>query len=145
MLGNEPLIIEQYVTTGEVKIVFSPVLAHAEPSDDAHMAAECAYDQGKFWEFKHTLFANQGRFWRDGVRAVAKELAREEGMDGAAFDECLDSNRHLATIKAQDEIRLARGIFGQPVFDINGFVTFGNQPYNNFRVAIDVALAEAGQ
>ncbi|NJM41142.1 MAG: thioredoxin domain-containing protein [Anaerolineae bacterium] len=48
MLTTEPEIIERYVRTGQLKLVFRDVLNHGERSERASEAAACAGRQGKF-------------------------------------------------------------------------------------------------
>jgi 2-hydroxychromene-2-carboxylate isomerase len=44
-------------------------------------------------------------------------------------------------VTALDEMRLQRGIFGQPTFDVDGQVFAGLQRYEVFQAAIDAALS----
>ncbi len=142
MLGAEQQIKETYVSTGQVKLVFAPVLNHQDRSLQTHQGAECAAEQGQFWEFHDALFENQGRLWSGDVRVAVKQLAAEHGLDAAAFNACLDEQRHLELVQAQDQIRLNAGIRGQPVFDINGQFLAGAQPFSVFQQAIETALTE---
>ena len=142
MLSAEPQIVENYVKPGLVKLVFAPVLNHADRSDQTHQAAECAADQGRFWEMHHLLFANQDTFWWGDIRATVKQLAAENGFDAAAFNACIDGQQTLERIRAQDQIRRERGIRGQPVFDINGSFLIGAQPYDVYATVINEVLAQ---
>ena len=49
MLGTEPEIKENYVKTGQVKLVFNPVIDLGPRSLLAHQAAACAGEQSMFW------------------------------------------------------------------------------------------------
>jgi protein-disulfide isomerase len=142
VLGTEPEIRETYVKTGQVVLIFAPVLNHNDRSDQTHQAAECAYEQGQFWKFHNILFENQGMTWRGDVREVVKQLAAEAGLDGVAFNACIDEQRYYDLVKEQDEIRLQAGIRGQPVFFINGDWLAGPQPFEAFANIIDAKLAE---
>jgi protein-disulfide isomerase len=141
VLGVEPKIREIYVKTGQVVIIFAPVLNHFDYSVQSHQAAECAADQDRFWQFHDTLFENQDRLWGD-INASLKQLAAEMGLNIAEFNACLDEQRHLDLIQAQDQIRLDAGIRGQPVFYINGEIIVGFQPFEVFQAAIDAKLVE---
>ena len=92
-----PRIKEQYVDTGKVQIVFRdfPQSVHPEASAAA-MAAECAEDQGKYWEYHDKIFEEQdGRRRGDDVvrfrTADLKRWGKDVGLDTAAFNECVDS------------------------------------------------------
>lgn len=143
MLGVEPQIREKYVKTGQVMIIFSPVLNHSDLSDQTHQGAECAADQGRFWEFHDLLFEKQDLlFSGQDIRTSVKQLAAEAGFDTAEFNNCLDEQRHFDLIQGQDQIRQKAGIWGQPVFYINGDFLVGAQPYEVFQETIDAKLAE---
>jgi protein-disulfide isomerase len=140
VLGVEPQIIETYVRDGQVLLVFAPVLNHANLSDQTHQAAECAADQGRFWEMHHLLFENQDSFLFGDTRAILKQLAVEAGLDTLLFNICIDEQQTLERIKAQDQFRQNRGIRGQPVFSINGDYLIGAQSFETYANLINQKL-----
>lgn len=140
MLGVEPLIRENYIKTGQVALIFAPVLSHGDRSYQSHQGAECAADQDRFWEFHDILFENQGDLWRGDIRETVKQLAAEAGLDTIDFDACIDEQRHLDLILAQDQIRQEAGIRGQPVFVIEGEYLVGAQPFEEFQRIIESKL-----
>lgn len=142
MIGTEPEIRETYVKSGQVRLIFSPVLNHADRSDQTHQAAECAADQGQFWEFHNRLYENQDALWFGDIRATVKQLAAEAGLDSAEFNTCIDEQQHLDLIRAQDQVRRNWGIRGQPVFFINGDFLVGAQPFAVFQQVIDAKLVD---
>jgi protein-disulfide isomerase len=142
VLGTEPAIKENYVKTGQVRLVFNPVLNHGDRSHQTHQAAECAAEQGRFWEFHDVLYKNQDLFWSGDIKATVKQLAAEHGLDAASFNACLDEQRYLELIFSQDEIRQQRGIRGQPVFDINGEFLIGAQSFEAFQSIIEAQLEQ---
>jgi protein-disulfide isomerase len=142
VLGAEPAIRENYVKTDQVRLVFNPILNHGDRSYQTHQAAECAAEQGRFWEFHNVLYKNQDSFWGGDIRATVKQLAAEHGLDTASFNACVDEQRYLDLIFSQDEIRQQRGIWGQPVFDINGEFLIGAQPFEVFQGVIEAQLAQ---
>jgi protein-disulfide isomerase len=111
-----------------------------QASVDAAIAASCANQQGKFWDYHNLLFSNPNA--RDITARVA--FAGELGMDVAAFEACLNDPAQL------DEVRLdlldgqALGITGTPAFYINGRFLSGAQPYETFKLLIDTELAKLG-
>lgn len=128
-----------YVKDGTVLLVFNSILDHGDRSVQAHNAAECAFEQGKFWELHDVLFEFEAQLYGD-TRAVVKELARQVAMDQPAFDQCVDEQRYVAAVKAQDERRRALGIRTRPTIDINGTLFIGPQPYTVLQTAIDPIL-----
>jgi protein-disulfide isomerase len=142
VLGTEPQLVADYVTTGRVKIVFWPVLNHGNPSVYSTLAAECAgqQDPALFWVAHGVLFEQQDELW-SANRDYYVTLAESLGADRAAFEACYDDGSGLAQVTALDEMRLQRGIFGQPTFDVDGQVFAGLQRYEVFQAAIDAALS----
>ncbi len=132
--------METYIKTGQVQLLFNPVLNHGNRSLQTHQGAECAAEQGQFWEFREFMFENQGSLWSGDVQETVKFLASEMGLDTAAFNACLDEQRTLPLIQAQDNRRIERGIRFQPSFEINGEFLLGSQPYSVFEAAIESKL-----
>ncbi len=138
-MGAEVDLKNTYVKDGTVLLVFNSILDHGDRSVQAHNAAECAFEQGKFWELHDVLFEFESQLYGD-TRVVVKELARQVEMDQQAFDQCVDEQRYVSTVKAQDERRRALGIRTRPTIDINGTLFIGPQPYTVLQTAIDPIL-----
>lgn len=132
-------IESEYIDTGKVKLVYRdfPLSFHPQAQKSAE-AAECAGDQGKYYEMHDMLFE---KGVSGGVTSF-KQYAADLGLDTAEFNECLDSGKHAAEISKDMQDGQAAGIRGTPGFVINGRVISGAQPYANFKAAIDAALAE---
>ncbi|MDA1186146.1 MAG: DsbA family protein [Acidobacteria bacterium] len=138
-----PRIKEQYVDTGKVQIVFRdfPQDVHPEASPAA-MAAECAEDQGQYWEYHDKIFHEQDRRRREGevVRFRVSDLkrwARDLGLDTATFDVCLDSERHKAEVESDYADASSVGVNGTPFFFVNGRVLAGAHPFSTFEKVIE--------
>ncbi|GAB4519683.1 MAG: hypothetical protein Kow0047_30960 [Anaerolineae bacterium] len=142
MLGDEQRLIEEYVETGKVKLIYWHVLDFGEPSLLAAEAAECAGEQGRFWEMNHALFENQAHLWRDTLETIYGLAGQIEGLDQGQFKSCMVERRYLAKVKADDEARRARGIRFRPSFDLDGERIEGALPYEQMRSRIEVALAD---
>ncbi len=123
----------------KVRIVFKdyPLPNHAEAPKAAE-AARCAGDQNKYWEMHDAMFANQRAL---GVPSL-KQQARALGLDGAAFDSCLDSGKHAAAVQAGAELGSRMGVNSTPTLYINGRALVGAQPYDAFRQVIEEELAK---
>jgi protein-disulfide isomerase len=106
----------------------------------AAAAAECAFEQDRFWEYHDLLFENQKKL----AVADLKKHARTAGLDGAEFDDCLDSGRTAAQVKRDVADGEKYGVTGTPTFFINGHRLEGAQPYGNIGEELDRALKEAG-
>jgi protein-disulfide isomerase len=122
----------------KVRIVFKdfPLPNHAE-AQKASEAAHCAGEQGKYWEMHDAMFANQ----RALQVPALKQAARALGIDGAKFDQCLDSGTHAANVRADYELGEKMGVNSTPTIYINGRPLVGAQPFEQFRLIIDEELA----
>ena len=87
-------IVEEY--GDQVRIIYRDFpLGFHQDAQKAAEAAECADDQGMFWEYHDLLFANQGAL---GVESL-KQHATDLGLDRTEFDSCLDSGRYENEVK----------------------------------------------
>lgn len=146
-----PLIEKDYIDTGKVKLVYRdlPIDAIHPNARSAHIAAECADEQGKFWEYHDILFNNQ-RQWQ-GLGSVdfdntLKEYAGQLGLQTASFDSCMKSPDISKEIN-DDLLDAAKyGATGTPTFFIgnekDGYVKItGAQAYSSFQRIIDDQLS----
>ena len=107
---------------------------------DAAKAARCANEQGKFWQYRDSLFANQGKLAPDDLKATAKTL----GMNQAKFDACFASTKYDGQIKADQAAGEKVGVDGTPAFFIDGRPLTGAQPAPKFEELINDELANGG-
>ncbi len=140
MLGPEQAIRENYVSSGQVKIVFNPMLDLGPNSLQAAIVAECAGEQGQFWPMHDLLFERQREIFggSDAFAAFAAEL----GLDTAAFNSCVSEQRHAEAIQAQDEARQQTGIRTRPTFDINGQLVVGAVGFDAFKSVIEPQITQ---
>jgi len=125
----------------QVRIVFRhfPLAFHAE-AQKAGEAADCAGEQGRFWEMHDRLFEQQQKL----QVADLKQHAADLGLDAAAFGQCLDSGRRGEGVRRDLEAGQELGVSGTPAFFINGRPLVGAQPFESFAQVIDDELARAG-
>ena len=116
-----------------------PLSFHSHSMDAAN-AARCANDQGKFWQFRDTLFVNQGKLAPEDLKATAKTL----GMNTTQFNECLDKGKHADEIKKDLAAGEKSGVDGTPGFFINGRPLVGAQPLDKFTDIIDAEISSGG-
>jgi len=101
-------------------------------------AAQCAGEQGKFWEYHDMLFDRQtaGKGW-DFPR-LAKELDLREEI----FAECMNSHRFRQEVIKDLQDGIALGITSTPTFFVNGRPLIGAHPIADFQKVIDQLLKE---
>jgi protein-disulfide isomerase len=143
----EPRLKKDYIDTGKVKLVYRdfPIVQLHPEAPLAAMAAQCAVDQGKYWEYHDRIFREQYNQGDDLVRFKAADLkkwAKATGMDSATFDACLDSAKYQTEVARDKADGDGVGIQGTPTFFINGRVIAGVQPYAAFRKIIDQELTK---
>ncbi|MGH7773715.1 MAG: DsbA family protein [Candidatus Binatia bacterium] len=134
-----PLLDKKYLQTGKVKFVYRHFAILGKPSMAAAQAAECAGEQGKFWEYHDKLFASAGSplAFTDGR---LKGYARELGLKSQAFNRCLDSGKYLKKVEGETAIAAFLGARGTPAFLLNGQLLVGAQPFEVFEAAIEREL-----
>jgi protein-disulfide isomerase len=120
---------------GQVRFVFRDYPILGSESIQAALAAECADDQGAFWEFHDRLYQDQNL-----TRAAFLQYATELELDVDTFTTCLDDAVHQSEIETDYVAAAQIGVGGTPTFFINGKVLIGAQPYENFAAAIDAEL-----
>ena len=74
-----------------------------------------------------------------------KQTARSLGLDGAAFDQCLDSGKHAAHVREDYALGESMGVNSTPTIYVNGRALVGAQPFEAFKQIIDEELARAGK
>ncbi|MCZ6479858.1 MAG: thioredoxin domain-containing protein [candidate division NC10 bacterium] len=133
-----PRLEEEYIKAGKVRFIYTHLAILGPQSVAAAQASECAREQGKFWEYHDKLFASKGFFSLADRRL--KQYARDLGLDGEAFDQCLDAGTHAKKVEGETGIGLALGARGTPTFFINGLKLVGAHPFQTFRSIIEDQL-----
>ncbi len=123
---------------GKVRVVYRdfPLPFHPNAQKAAE-AAQCAGEQGKYWEMHSKLFASQKALGVPALKGYAKELALDQGK----FDKCLDSGEKAKVVEANKQAGAKVGVTGTPAFFINGYQLTGAQPIEEFKSIIDQELA----
>ena len=111
---------------------------HAEAFKAAE-AAHCAGDQSKYWEMHDAMFVDIAQARRASAEANGAGL----GIDGDAFDQCLDSGTYTAIVREDYELGQKMGVNSTPMFYVNGRALIGAQPFDAFKQIIDVKGAGA--
>ncbi len=129
----EKRIIENYGSV--VKLVFRDLPVLGEPSYKAALAANCALEQGKFWEYHYLLFKRQNEWYSNGTKFY--EYAEELGLNSTQFRECLDSEKYREEIEKDVEDAKSYGASSTPTFFINGEMVVGYKSYEIFTSLIE--------
>lgn len=123
---------------GKIKVVFKQMpLGFHDKAQKAAEAALFAADNGKFWELHKAMFANQNALTVDDIKKYAGEI----GLDVAALDAALTSNKYAEAVAKDIKAANSVGISGTPSFVVNGKLVVGALPVEMFKKEIDAALA----
>ncbi len=145
-----PLIMQNYVETGAVNIVYRdfPIDRIHPNARAAHIASECADEQGAFWPYHDVLFEGQSRWSGLGPEELAGQLVSYAGdlsLDIGAFSSCLDNPAINAEISADKAQGGQYGVTGTPAFFIGndeaGYELVGGaKPFESFVLVINQKL-----
>ena len=134
---------KEYIDTGKIKFVFKdfPLSFHPQAQKAAE-SARCVRDQKGdegYFKMHDLLFANQQSLNVENEKKWALTL----GVNGAAFDTCLDSGKHAKIV--QDDLAYGQtlGVSGTPTLFINGKEIVGAQPYSVVKQMIEAELAKS--
>lgn len=105
---------------------------------DAALAAQCAHEQGSFWEFHNLLFSGELELGQSAYLQYAEDL----DLDIGSMTECVESERYADEVNADAQYASALGVRGTPMFFVNGIPLVGAQPLANFMQVIDSELGE---
>ncbi len=132
-----PLIEKNYIETGKVMFVYKhfPIPGH-ENAEIAGEAAECAGEQGKFWEMHDMMFENSFNLGREALMSYAQRI----GLNMEEFEACLNSGKYKKKIEEHKKEGQAYGVSGTPTFLINGRKVVGAYPYEYFEQIIEEEL-----
>jgi protein-disulfide isomerase len=113
-----------------------PLRGTHETAEPATEAAHCALDQGRYWEYREYLFANQQRQFDEDLKGYAKDL----GLNDTQFSECLNSGKYKSLVEQTYSEGIALGITVTPTFFINNQSLVGAKDYSEFKKIINKEL-----
>jgi len=150
-----PSLVKDYVETGKVKYVMreNPIQSIHSRAMPAAQAALCANDQGKYWDMHNIMFDNQRELSDENLRTYAGTI----GLDTAAFNACLESEKYKDRVNEDLAAGRDLGIRGTPGFligltdpadpnkaNMQEFIN-GARALGEFKSAIDGLLLKAGK
>jgi protein-disulfide isomerase len=136
-------ILDDYPDTVRFEWNDYPLPQHAN-AVDAAIAAECTFDQGKFFEMHDKLFDTQ-KTWEDygaqQARDTFRQYAVDLGLDMTAYDSCVTSDSPTDHIEEDQAEGNSARVNATPSFFVNGQRIVTSPLTTNLRKAIDDALA----
>ncbi len=140
----EPLVIKNYVETGKVYYTYHFFIVidgndGTDASTRSANAALCANEQGHFWDYHDTLYANQitesASLYTD---ARLTTMAENLKLDMTAFNTCYAAKKYASVVQADITQGEKLNISGTPSIFVNGTQV---ADFRNTTQSIDTALA----
>ncbi|MFQ5440790.1 MAG: DsbA family protein [Nitrosopumilaceae archaeon] len=145
-----PSLLEEYIDAGKVNLVYRdfPIQSIHPNALPAAVAAECANEQGNYWDYHDALFEKQSDWSRlDSNSAIAafSQYADDIGLEKQQFDSCLETGKYLEEVQGDLSDGRDYDVTGTPAFFIGNeqidFVKLnGAQPFDSFQRVIDAQL-----
>jgi protein-disulfide isomerase len=147
VLDIQPTLNQEFVETGEIMWVFKHLPLQIHPQAlIAAAAAECAAEQGQFWEMHDLLFETVEDWAVEDAETELVGLADELELDAATFAACLDSREPVERVVA-DIYHSVGAISSTPSFIVlsggQGSILRGSQPVEQFVTVLQGVLDEA--
>ncbi len=133
-----PVLLEQYGDRLSYTVRHFPISYQHRRAHKAAQAAECAGDQGKFFEFHDVLFKQTPALEENSLIRYAAMMR----LNTDVFRDCLQSGVKSDIVDDDMQAGIARGLPGTPAFLINGRVLYGAQPTEVFQRTIERELSE---
>ncbi len=123
---------------GKIRFVFRdfPLTSIHPNAMPAAEAAQCANEQGAFWQYHDKLFGSENL-----SDDVYKQYAQDLHLDMTRFNDCLTNHTYAKAIQSDSDFAVNLGVNSTPTFFVNGLAIIGAQPLNSFTNVIDKELA----
>ena len=138
------LIKSTYIDTGKVRFVYRDFPLSFHPGAQvAAEAAECAEDQGKYWEMHDKIFQEQDKQGQGTIQFSKTDVVKwagQVGLNMGQLNQCLESGKYRTEVNNDLAAGTAAGVSGTPSFFINGKLLVGAQPFSAFQEIIEEEL-----
>lgn len=126
---------------GKINFVFRNFAFIGQESTWAAEAAECAGEQGKFWEYHNYLYShqngeNKGAFGKDNLKSFAKIF----NLNTELFNLCLDTEKYSQKVSNDRADGNDLGVNSTPTFFVNGEKSAGVLNFEQFKSKIESKL-----
>jgi protein-disulfide isomerase len=144
---TEPDVRKRLVETGLASFRFMdfPLAIHRN-TWDAHFAAACANEQGKFWDMHDRIFATQDQ-WNGDVtnrpKAIFSRLVKELQLNESQWNECYDTQKYKLNIAASVREGERRLVGSTPTFIVGDKLLPGALGFDQLKAYVDSAAAKA--
>jgi protein-disulfide isomerase len=140
-------VLTAYPTQVSVEYRDFPLVNVHPYAEKGAEAFECANEQGavKAWAMHDAMFQKQvgmEAYAGDVPRVVLqlKSFARSVGLNGPAFDTCLDSGKKADLVARDEALGVKLGVQSTPTVFIEGTPVVGANPFSTYKNLIDAKL-----
>ena len=138
-------IVENFVNTDKVKIIFKDFTIIGPDSVSAAHFAHCAGEQERFWEYHNILYNNwsgENNGWASNDNLL--QFANEIDLDMNELKKCNNENRYKSLIESSNSDARSLGLTGTPAFFVitnsGAQKIHGAQPYDVFENVFETLL-----
>jgi protein-disulfide isomerase len=131
-------LLEEY--PDQLRFVYRdfPLTSIHSEAISAAVAARCAGEQEKYWEYHNALFTDTYGLSSDAYPKYAADL----GLKMDDFNTCVQEDRYRdAVLASMEEAQSQFYVGSTPTFFLNGIPIEGALPYTFFKQVIDLELA----
>lgn len=136
-----PQIMEKY--GGRIRYVVRhfPLASMHPQAVKAAEAAECAAEDGLFWEFNDYIMRGVPSLDVESLKRYAADI----GVNTEEFNRCLDDGTKAVNVQQDLRDGYMLGVRGTPNFFVNRYPLTGAQPIDVFSAYIEAAMADGGE
>jgi protein-disulfide isomerase len=138
-----PRLMESYVDSGQMLYVLHPwSQGSGSLSEQAAVAAECAGEQGNYWDMHQLLFENQADWIEASDPAdLFAGYGESLDLDSGEFESCVDSDEAKLRVQAGNVVGALYGVPTAPIFLFNnGQGQQGSPTFEEFETVISSIL-----
>ncbi len=131
-------VLETYGT--DVQLIFRdfPLESIHDQAFSSALAANCAMEQGKFWEYHDQLYARQDELSPTAYRLIAESL----NLDMTLFNKCYTTEKYRVEIEQDYQTGLELGVVGTPTFFVNGQLYQGVLPFDYWETILTILIGK---
>jgi len=140
----ESLIRKDYVKTGKINMVWRDFAFLGPESRSAAYAAQCAKEEGRYWEYHDAIMIEEQRDGRENNGNLTTEFftktAKDLELNVATFSECLSTEKYKDVVTEAYQSAVDAGVNSTPTAYVGGRMVKGALPYSAFQTLIDEAI-----
>ena len=116
--------------SADLKIAYRPFFANGSEGLETAQAVDCAFAQGKGWEYRQEILAivKSRSLSTDDFPVIAKKV----GLDQKKFQACSADEKKAADLTAQTKEAAKYGIIGSPTLFVGDEMIIGARPLTDF-------------